>query len=75
LDDLTLYHRALSAADVMTLYVTQNEGRFSVEASGIEELHPDATLNNGALYDLTGRRTVLRAPGLYIRNGKVVWMK
>ncbi len=75
LDDLTLYHRALSAADVMTLYVTQNEGRFSVEASGIEELHPDASLNNGALNDLTGRRTVLRSPGLYIRNGKVVWMK
>jgi arabinan endo-1,5-alpha-L-arabinosidase len=80
-DDLTLYDRALSAADVHALYVAQLTDTFrpDVSTSAIEAIRPDRSTPSAApasgTYDLQGRRVARPAHGLYIVNGKRVFLK
>jgi beta-xylosidase len=80
-DDLTLYDRALTAADVHALYVAQLTDTFrpDVSTSAIEAIRPDRSTPSAApasgTYDLQGRRVARPAHGLYIVNGKRVFLK
>jgi hypothetical protein len=80
-DDLTLYDRALSAADVRALYVAQLTDTFRPDAtSAIEMVRPDgaaasAASRGAAVYDLQGRRVATPRRGMYIVGGRVVLIK
>jgi beta-xylosidase len=80
-DDLTLYNRALTAADVQALYEAQLTDTFRPDAttSAIETLRPDeapAPAGRAAqVYDLQGRRVARPARGMYIMNGRVIMIR
>ncbi|MCR5271069.1 MAG: hypothetical protein K6D91_08660 [Prevotella sp.] len=48
---------------------------FDDEATGIEDLTPALSKGEGVVYDLSGRRVVTPAKGLYIVNGRKVVVK
>jgi len=48
---------------------------FDDEATGIEDLTPALSKGERVVYDLSGRRVVTPAKGLYIVNGKKVFVK
>lgn len=81
-DDLMIYNRALTDDDVSSLYTLLNrvspfsDGTVtSIDAPEAEvaDLSP-ATAPQG-IFDLTGRRVQIPAKGIYIVNGKKVWIK
>lgn len=76
LDNLTLYGRTLTDDDIMTLYVNQKNGVFG-NMTSIERIGNDAAGNQSApvIYDLQGRAVSRPGHGLYIINGKKVYIK
>lgn len=70
IDDVTLYARALSDEDMMTLYLSQQSGTF-VDATHLEEISFNKHIERfDLIYDLQGRRVEKPGKGLYIINGK-----
>lgn len=76
LDDLTLYSRALTDDDIMTLYTNQKNGTFN-DLTSIERIENDATGCQAAprIYDLQGKAVSRPTHGLYIIDGKKVYIK
>lgn len=83
-DDLLVYNRALTAADVRALNTLLNRvNDFSPEATGFEELVFENLKNESSkIFDLSGRQIVHRTPllrslpkGVYIVNGKKVMVR
>lgn len=75
IDDVMLYNRVLSSADIRALNTMGNRVTdFTVGegGTGIEETFVgDFPVSDGMIYDLSGRRVNTPvAPGVYIRNGK-----
>ena len=81
-DDLMIYNRALSATDVKGLYTLLNRvnnfddgtitGIDDVEVAATSATVPSA---KQGIFDLQGRRVAVPAKGLYIVNGKKMWLK
>ena len=81
-DDLMIYDRALSADDVKGLYtlLTRVNPFDDGTIVGIDQVSADepAAAESPAregVYDLMGRKVVNPHQGLYIMNGKKVWVK
>jgi len=81
-DDLLIYNRALSAQDVRALYAAENSvtdfstGDFVTAIHTIEADQPTPTRNTlTGIYDLSGRRVTHPTTGLYIINGKKIYIK
>ena len=73
-DDLSIYNRALTADDVKALYQAECSGEPII--TGIAELRVTPTPADNSVYDLQGRKmTGTLKPGLYIRNGRKVFIK
>ena len=80
IDDLLIYDRSLSATDVKALSTMANRVTdFGPNGgTGIAGLSSDKAQFTGKpsiLLDLSGRRTTLGKPGLYIINGRKVLVK
>lgn len=85
-DDLMIYNRELSSAEVRALYSTLNrvnpfdDGSYAEEVVGIESIPMDGiasapqTAKQG-IYDVMGRKVAVPGKGLYIVNGKKVYFK
>ena len=76
-DDVMLYDRALSYNEVMGLRQMVNRvfDASVFDASGIRTIHNDASIMQNGIYDLQGRRVERPTKGLYIVNGKKVFVK
>ena len=73
-DDLSIYNRALTADDVKALYQAECSGEPII--TGIAGLRVTPTPADNSVYDLQGRKmTGTLKPGLYIRNGRKVFIK
>ena len=76
-DDVILYDRALSGTEVIGL--TSMASRvydFRVlDPTGIESLSADAVSTGTVLYDLPGRRVHRPQRGLYVKDGRKVFVK
>ena len=73
-DDLSIYNRALTADDVKDLYQAECSGEPII--TGIAGLRVTPTPADNSVYDLQGRKmTGTLKPGLYIRNGRKVFIK
>ncbi len=76
-DDVILYDRALSGTEVIGL--TSMASRvydFRVlDPTGIESLSADAVSTGTVLYDLQGRRVHRPQRGLYVKDGRKVFVK
>lgn len=76
IDDLLVYDRALSAIDVRALSTMANRATdFGPVQVGIANLPAADAPAADAVHDLSGRRTTLRRPGLYIVGGRKVLLK
>lgn len=81
-DDLLIYNRALTSQDVRALYYAENSvtdfstGDFVTAITTItaDQPTPSRTAPAG-IYDLSGRRVNHPSTGLYIVNGKKVYIK
>ena len=76
--DCKLYVAEVSVEAYRNAPVWQNFDIIATDFSGIEEIRVDEELDEpqSPLYDLQGRRvTGTPERGLYIRNGKKVWIK
>lgn len=76
LDDLTIYGRALTDDDIMTLYVNQKNGTFT-DLTSIERIDSESSARQGiqGIYDLQGRPVDRPTRGLYIIGGKKIYIK
>lgn len=76
-DDLMIYNRELTADDVKGLSALLNRvNDFSPSATSISEvLEHAASSANQAIYDLQGRKVMNPSRGIYIINGKKIYMK
>lgn len=76
LDDLTIYSRALTDDDIMTLYVNQKNGTFT-DLTTIERIDSESSARQGIpeIYDLQGRSVDHPTRGLYIVGGKKIYIK
>jgi len=76
LDELTLYSRALTDDDIMTLYVNQKNGTFS-DMTAIGRIENDASgyPDASVVYDLQGRIVDRPTRGFYITGGKKIYRK
>lgn len=73
-DDLSIYNRALTADDVKALYQAECSGEPII--TGIAGLRVTPSPAGNSVYDLQGRKmTGTLKPGLYIRNGRKVFIK
>ena len=73
-------HLPTMSAGQAYLYVPDGEARaltmvFDDDLTGINSVKSDATLNDGAVYNLRGQRVAQPTKGLYIVNGKKVIVK
>lgn len=77
IDDLLIYDRALTADDVRALNTMSNRVTdFGPAGTGIQEIgNGGKETDNEQCIDLTGRRTTLGKPGLYIVKGRKVYIK
>lgn len=81
-DDLLIYNRALTSQDVRALYMAENSvtdfstGNFVTAISTIQADQPTSSRKPlMGIYDLSGRRVKHPTTGLYIVNGKKVYIK
>ncbi len=77
IDDILIYNRELSAGDVRALNIMSNRVTdFSQGGTGIEDIEtPKAIGQTAGIYDLQGRRVTKPVRGLYIIDGKKVFIK
>jgi arabinan endo-1,5-alpha-L-arabinosidase len=75
-DDFIVYDRPLSAAEVMAFNQMIDRSDKAAGTSGISEVAvQSSSLQDGPVYDLSGRRVETPHHGLYIRNGKKILVK
>jgi arabinan endo-1,5-alpha-L-arabinosidase len=77
IDDVTIHDRALSLLEVMMLSQIMDRSDKSYEADGIKEIGMGQPVANDyqRVYDLQGRCVQTVKPGLYIKNGKKIFVK
>jgi arabinan endo-1,5-alpha-L-arabinosidase len=77
IDDVTIHDRALSLLEVMMLSQMMDRSDKSYEADGIKEIGMGQPVANDyqRVYDLQGRCVQTVKPGLYIKNGKKIFVK
>ena len=79
MDNLRIYNTALTVAEVQALADQRPTSKTVGDPTGIKEIYDllncDLRLNNEATYDLQGRQVKLPKKGLYIINGKKVFVK
>lgn len=76
-DDLMIYDRELSADDVKGLNMMLNRvNDFSpIDETSIGNVAPEHTPSASGIFDLYGRKVTAPSRGIYIINGKKVYMK
>lgn len=76
-DDVILHNRILSRLEISALKQMMNRVYDIGEAVGIEELPIDISTypTDGIVYDLNGRRVSTPTSGIYIKDGKKIYIK
>jgi len=75
-DDVTVHERALSATEVKGMYQMMNRADVAGVVEGIEAPAVGSqSQTSDCYYDLSGRRVTTLKPGLYIKNGKKIFIR